>query len=50
MHQHSFGDALMLGLTAAMTLWQDLLAVAVILVLAALRAAIVALVPERGAQ
>ena len=41
----------MLGLTASMMLWQDLPAVAVILVLAALLlAAIVALVPEGGVQ
>ena len=46
-----FWDGLVFGFTASLTLWQDLPAVAVILVLLTLLgAAIVALNPERGAQ
>jgi hypothetical protein len=46
-----FWDSLVFGVTASLTLWPDLPAVVVILVLLApLGAAIVALTPERGAQ
>lgn len=50
-YQRSFSDAAMYGFAASLTLWQDLPAAAVILVLAAVfGAAMVVVFSKRGVQ